>query len=183
MEDWQIIELYNARSEEAISQTRQKYHGACMQLLRNLLQNELDAEECANDVYLALWNNIPPERPAPFLTYMLKIARNQALRRLTYATAQRRNGIVIPLEELEGCIASGENVGDILEGKLLKEEIVKFLRALPKVERQLFLRRYWFCDGIGEMAKRFGWSESKVKSKLFRLRQRLREHLIKEGFL
>lgn len=183
MDDRQIIELYFQRSEEAIGQTRQKYHAVCMQLLRNLLQNESDAEECANDVYLALWNNIPPERPEPFLTYLLKIARNQALRRITYATAQRRSAPVIPLEELESCIASGHSVEAVVEGKLLRQELIRFLEGLPKVERQLFLRRYWFCDSVEQMAALFGWSESKVKTRLFRLRQRLRAHLIKEGYL
>lgn len=183
MDDEQIIDLYFQRSEDAIRQTKEKYGAACMHLLRNLLQNELDAEECASEVYLALWNTIPPERPDPLLTYLLKIARNQGLRRLTYNNAQRRSGQVLPLEELEGCIAAPETVEQIVDGKLLEQEIVKFLRKLPKLDRQLFLRRYWFCDSVKEMAESFGWSESKIKSKLLRLRNRLHDHLTREGFL
>jgi RNA polymerase sigma-70 factor (ECF subfamily) len=34
---------------------------------------------------------------------------------------------------------------------------------------------------VGEIAKRFGFSESKVKNMLFRTRNKLREHLIQEG--
>ena len=184
MEDSQILELFFARSEDAIRQTKEKYGGACMHLLRNLLQNELDAEECASDVYLALWNTIPPERPEPFLTYLLKIARNQGLRRITYQNAQRRDsGPVVPLEELESCLASAETVEQVVEGKLLEQEIANFLRTLPKADRQLFIRRYWFCDSLEELAECFGWSKSKIKSKLFRLRNRLRDHLTREGFL
>ena len=184
MEDSQILELFFVRSEEAIRQTKEKYGGACMHLLRNLLQSELDAEECAGDVYLALWNTIPPEKPEPLLTYLLKIARNQGLRRLTYLNAQRRDsGPVVPLEELESCLASAETVEQTVEGKLLEQEIVRFLQALPKKDRQLFIRRYWFCDSVKEMAESFGWSESKIKSKLLRLRSRLHDHLTREGFL
>lgn len=184
MEDEQIIELFFARSEDAVEQVKAKYGPACMHLLHNLLLSQQDAEECANDVYLALWNTIPPQRPQPLLTYLLKIARNQALRRITYNNAQRREiKQVISLEELEGCLASGETVEQIVNGKLLNEEVERFLRALPKEDRQLFLRRYWFCDSVEELAKLFGWSKSKVKSKLFRLRSRLRAHLHKEGFL
>ena len=184
MDDGRIIELFFERSEDAIRQTKEKYGAACMHLLRNLLQSELDAEECASDVYLALWNTIPPERPEPFLTYLLKIARNQALRRITYQNAQRRGeGQVLALEELESCIASAENVEQIVEGKLLEQEIVRFLRLLPKADRQLFIRRYWFCDSVEEMSASFGWSGSKIKSKLLRLRSRLRDHLTREGYL
>ena len=184
MDDGRIIELFFERSEEAIRQTKEKYGAACMHLLRNLLQSELDAEECASDVYLALWNTIPPERPEPFLTYLLKIARNQGLRRVTYNNARRRSNCqLLPLEELESCIASPETVEEIVDGKLLEQEIVKFLRSLAKGDRQLFIRRYWFCDSLEELESCFGWSKSKIKSRLFRLRGRLRDHLTREGFL
>ena len=184
MEDGQIIDLYFQRSEEAIRQTKEKYGPACMQLLRNLLQNELDAEECASDVYLALWNTIPPERPAAFQTYLLKMARNQGLRRVTYNHAQRRDSRqLLPLEELEGVLASPETVEQTVEARLLEQEIVRFLRTLPKTDRQLFLRRYWFCDSVEKIAALFGWTKSRVKTRLQRLRGRLRDHLTREGFL
>jgi len=183
MEDGKIIALFLERSEEAIRQTREKYGHVCMHLLRNLLQNELDAEECASDVYLALWNTIPPERPDPLVTYLLKIARNQALRRITYQNAQRRSGQTVPLEELEYSLASAQSVEQTVEGKLLEEEIERFLRSLPRQDRALFIRRYWFCDSVEELADRFGYSKSKVKSCLFRLRNHLRQHLTQEGFL
>lgn len=183
MDDDAIIQLFFERREDAVEQVRIKYHAACMHLLRNLLQNEHDAEECANDVYLALWNTIPPQRPKPLLTYLLKIARNQAIHRITYANAQRRSGQTLPLDELEDCIASEKTVEQVVEGKLLQAQITSFLQALPGTDRQLFIRRYWFCDSVEELAQRFGWSESKIKSKLFRLRNRLREDLSREGFL
>lgn len=184
MEDEKIIDLFFARSEEAIRRTKEKYGPACMHLLRNLLLNEQDAEECVNDAYLALWNTIPPQRPALLLTYLLKIARNQGLRRITYYNAQRRDDRqVLAFEELEACIPASDSVEELLDRKLLEEEIEHFLWTLPRTDRQLFLRRYWFCDSVEELAKLFGWSKSKVKSKLYYLRNRLRMHLIKEGIL
>ena len=184
MEDAEILALFNARSEDAIGQVREKYGRACMHLLRNLLCNEQDAEECANDTYLALWNTIPPEQPQPLLSYILRIARNLGLRRITYYNAQRRDaGNVIPLEELETCLASTSSVECELDRKLLEASLERFLRAQPKELRQLFLRRYWFCDSTAQLAADFGWSESRVKTRLFRLRSRLRAQLIKEGLL
>ena len=184
MEDAKIIELFWQRSEDAIACVKEKYGAACMQLLRNLLLNEQDAQECANDTYLALWNTIPPQRPEPLLTYLLKIARNQGLRRITYNNAQRRGpGQVIPLQELESCLASATTLEQILDGKLLEEAVERFLRLLSREDRQLFLRRYWFCDSVEELSVSFGWSQSKVKSRLFRLRGRLRGYFIKEGLL
>lgn len=182
MEDEQILDLFYERSEDAIEKVKEKYGPACMHLLRNLLFSEQDAEECTNDAYLALWNTIPPERPQPLLTYLLKIARNQGLRRITYNNAQRRSDCQsVAFEELESCLASGTTVEQALERKLLEEEVERFLRELPRQDRLLFLRRYWFCDGIDELAELFGYSKSKVKTKLFRLRGQLRQHLQQEG--
>ena len=183
MEDEQIIALFHQRSEDAIAAVKERYDGICMQLLRNLLQNEQDAQECANDTYLALWNTIPPEAPKPLLTYLLKIARNRALRRIRYYHTQRRDHQAVALQELESCLASGHLVEQELEKKLLEAEIERFLRMQKETDRLLFLRRYWFCDSIEVLADTFGWSQSKVKSRLFRLRGRLREHLVKEEIL
>lgn len=184
MEDEQIIDLFFGRSEEGIEQVRQKYGHVCMHLLRNLLQNEQDAQECANDVYLALWNSIPPERPEPLLTYFLKIARNQGLRRITYNRAQRRDDRqVVAFDELESCIASAVTVEQMVEKSLLEAEMERFLRSLSREDRLLFLRRYWFGDSVEEMAETFGFTKGRIKTRLFRLRSRLRGHLIKEGFI
>ena len=57
-----------------------------------------------------------------------------------------------------------------------------FLAALASEDRILFVRRYWYFDTIPELSARFGFSQSKVKTTLFRLRQGLKEHLEKEGY-
>ena len=56
-----------------------------------------------------------------------------------------------------------------------------FLRSEKELPRKIFLRRYWFFDSVGDIARQFSCSESKVKSILFRTRNRLREYLKKEG--
>ena len=47
--------------------------------------------------------------------------------------------------------------------------------------RVIFLRRYWYLDTIGEIAHRYGMSESKVKTQLHRTRAKLHSFLEKEG--
>ena len=61
------------------------------------------------------------------------------------------------------------------------EVINEFLSRLEKEERIVFVRRYWFSDTVKDIAERMGFSESKVKSLLFRLRKKLKEKLVKEG--
>lgn len=81
MLDEEIIELFFERSELAISELKAKYGRTCLQTSYNILGDYCDAEECVNDSYLGVWNAIPPTRPNPLLTYVLKIVRNLSLNR------------------------------------------------------------------------------------------------------
>lgn len=71
LEDVKIIELFFARTEQAIAELAAKYGSTCKRIANNILKCEPDAEECVNDTYLAAWNAIPPERPDPLRTYIL----------------------------------------------------------------------------------------------------------------
>ena len=54
---------------------------------------------------------------------------------------------------------------------------------LPREQKNVFLRRYFFLDPIAEIAADFGFSESKVHSMLHRIRGKLKTSLQKEGYL
>ena len=60
MDDSQIINLYFARDENAIIETKNKYQNMCYRIAQNILYNREDSEECVNDTWLFTWNNIPP---------------------------------------------------------------------------------------------------------------------------
>ena len=65
----------------------------------------------------------------------------------------------------------------------LTAAIDRFLDTLPETERRVFLCRYWYFAGIGEIAERFGFSASKVRSMLLRCRRKLKQQLLEEGYL
>ena len=91
MEDKEIIELYNERSELAITETANKYGKYCYYIAHNILYNMQDSEECVNDTYLNAWNSIPPHNPDKLSTFLGKITRNLALNRYKYYNRQKRN--------------------------------------------------------------------------------------------
>ena len=59
--------------------------------------------------------------------------------------------------------------------------IDSFLTSLPKINRKVFVRRYWYLNTIEEISNEYEMSNSKVKSILFRARKKLRTYLEKEG--
>ena len=85
-------------------------------------------------------------------------------------------------EELIQCLPGGERPEEALDLQALGERISVFLQAQPEKKRNLFLRRYWYCDAISDIARRYGLSESKVKSSLARSRKALGEALRREGY-
>jgi len=184
MEDQKIIELFFARSEQAIAQTREKYGALCTWIAGNMLSSPEDVEECVNDALLALWNAIPPERPKPLGAYVARITRNQARMRLTYNTAQKRSEAMrLSLQELDACLASPLNVEQEVMTRELTACIEHYLQTIDEESRNIFLRRYWFFDSIEQIAAGFGISKSKVKMRLLRTRNALRQYLFREGYL
>ena len=77
--------------ETAISETDNKYGRLCRSLAFAILKNCEDMEECLNDTYLSVWNDIPPTRPNNFMAYICKIVRNLSLKRVDYNKAMKRN--------------------------------------------------------------------------------------------
>jgi RNA polymerase sigma-70 factor (ECF subfamily) len=184
VEDSEIIALYFERSENAIRETRVKYARYCNRIAMNILRNEQDAEECVSDALLRVWNSIPPSRPERFTAYIGKLTRNLSLNRLEARNAEKRGGgtVLLQLDELTECLPSGFSVDDELSGGLLTASLNDFLGKLPRDQRMVFVRRYWYMDGVADIASLLDMSESRVKSILFRTRKKLKSHLENDGF-
>lgn len=184
MEDSQIIALFFERSEQAIDELERKYGAAVTKTAANILRSRQDAEECANDTYLAVWDSIPPHRPDPLAAYVCRIARNLAVSKLRSETAQKRNhSLDLVLDELEDFLPSGADVEADYDYKETVEGINRFLSTLDYDDRFLFVRRYWYADSVQEIAAAMHERESRISVRLFRLREKLRKTLIKEGLL
>ncbi len=182
MEDSKIIELYFARDEAALFETAQKYSPYCKVIARNILQNEQDEEEALADTWLCAWNSIPPTKPHCLKIFLGKITRNLSLNLLRGKNTQKRRAFFEPLEELSECLPEKGNTESAFEAKELGEFLDGFLRKLPKTERLLFLRRYWYGDSLKAAADFCGVSETKAKNVLSKLRKKLKAELTKEGY-
>lgn len=184
MDDESIIDLFFARSEQAIKELDSKCGKVCHRLSYNILHNDLDAEECVNDAYLGTWNAIPPQRPNPLLTFLCKIVRNLSIMRHHTNTAMKRNSIYdVALDEIEDCLSSPETVEKELETKELARNIEGFLDTLTEENRVIFMRRYWFSDNYADIAERVGMTEKNVSVRLTRTRKQMRDYLIERGVL
>ncbi|MBR6716881.1 MAG: sigma-70 family RNA polymerase sigma factor [Oscillospiraceae bacterium] len=179
MEDAQIISLYFARDERALTETSQKYGGLCCSTGQRILGNSQDTEECWNDVLLKAWNRIPPERPQYFAAYLVTMMRNAALTLYEKLHAEKRGGTqtMLVLDELENCLSAPDDVEETVSAAETGEQIRQFVKTLSEDARNIFILRYVYMMPVKEIAERFHIGQSKVKVSLHRSRAALRDYL------
>ena len=202
MDDKAIIELYWNREERAITETDTKYGAYCRAIAHRIVHTHEDTEECVNDTYLHTWNAIPPARPEVLKLYLARITRNLSFNRYKASHAAKRGGgeVDVVLDELaecvsfsgagQGAVAHGETSGQYADSlqeqgiiaKELSESINRFVAALPDRDAKLFLRRYFYTEGVKEIAARYALTETNVSVILNRIRARLKDHLAQEGY-
>lgn len=179
--DIRIIELFTNRSKEAVSALSKKYEKLCRSISYNILRNREDAEECVNDTYLKVWDSIPPAKPDNLMAYVCRIARNISLDKLRYNLRSKRNGNTDALlSELSECIPSTDNVEESADDTL-KNAITDFLDGLSDRDRNIFVRRYFFCDDVKSISKKLGVTETNVTTILNRTRNNLKKYLSDNG--
>ena len=185
MEDSAIIQLYWDRDEAAIRETDAVYGQRLQGLSQHILDSREDARECVNDACQGAWDSIPPNRPENLKTYLGKLTRRICMKRWRSLDTRKRGGGEIPLslEELGECVPDGKRIDEALAAKELADVIDRFLRTLPRQERQVFVLRYWYGFPVKEICKRSGFGKSKLESMLHRTRRKLRETLGEEGYL
>ncbi len=185
MEGKEIIELFFKRDESAVEKTAETYGSYCKKIAMNILDSYEDSEECVNDAFLKAWELIPPNRPEKLSAFLGKLTRNLAINKLKYRSAEKRGSLKsdLILDELSEVISDNSSVELEQERKELIREINGFLRKLPGQKRNVFIRRYWYCDSVKEIAVSNGLSENNVSVILNRTRKKLKQHLEKKGMI
>lgn len=181
LEDVEIVNLYWDRNETAIRESDAKYGNMLLKIAYNILSNREDSEECVNDTYGKAWASIPPQKPRSLAAYLGRIVRNLSINRWYAIRAQKRGGENLLLSELAECIPSQSNVEREAEAREITKSVEQWLYTLPKADRVLFLRRYWFGDDLKTLAAEHAASPNKIAGRLYRLRQKLKSALEKDG--
>lgn len=132
MEDEKLIELFLARSEQAISELDKKHGRLCHSISYNILHNTQDAEECVNDAYLGVWNAVPPQHPNPLVAFVCRIVRNISIARYHSNTAKKRGGSYdIALSEIEGMLSAPDSVENLWTQRSLQGSLRSFWIPFP----------------------------------------------------
>ena len=179
--DHEIIEKLFNRDEKGLELLTEHYHRFYESIIKGILDNDADVQECVNDLLLGIWNSIPPNRPLYLSAYIAKFARCIGVSRFRYNTRKKRDsGYAVSLSELEEILPSLA-VENEMECGQLSALISDFLRTLDTESRVLFIRRYVYFESVTSLSQRFGISENNLSVKLYRIRNKLKIFLEKGG--
>lgn len=180
LEDKDIIELFIARDERAITETIRKYnsrlHGRVMYILNNIE----DAEECLQDTYFTLWEKVAEEKPGHLENYIFTIAKFIACNKLRKRLAKKR---YVPLTVIGEDYPSSSDVFSEISSYELEKYILDFIKMQKNEVQMIIYLDYEKKLSLHEIADVMGESEGAVKMKLYRFRKKLKQYLINEGFV
>ena len=185
-DDEAIIRMFTARQEQALAETESRYGRLSRSLAFRILGDRQDAEECANDVLMQLWNSIPPVIPHSLPAYISTLTRHTALNRREERKTARRGGgqMASALDEIAPFLADPkQDMEDSFTEIALRDALTAFLGTLTAGNRLIFLARFWSFQPVAEIAAEHGMSVGAVKMSLKRTKDKLRKYLKKEGLI
>lgn len=140
------------------------------------LSNE-DVEEVVIDVFLTLWRNQDKlDINKSMSLYISGVTKNL----IKYKYRQSKENLNI--EEYEENLVEVSNMEVILSHNEKRNIITEELKKVKKEDSEIFIEYYYDDRSVKEISKIFNMSESKIKSKLFRVRKRLKKALKKRGY-
>lgn len=182
MTDSMLTELFRSDPEQALSELARRYGGYCFQIIFRILNCREDAEECVNDVLLQAWKTLQARQPECLRAYLSVTARNRAITYYRKEHAEKRGGSILMIPVYNGFPEQKQSLEDDFCGRILIRQCLEtLLSQYSHVDREMFLQRYEEMQSISALAENFSLSESCVRSRLFRMRGRLRRKLVQCG--
>ena len=174
MDDREIVRLLTAGKPEGLDRLRERHGPMLGYIVRGMLADPREQEECLSDIELLVWRKIgsyDPEKGS-LAVWLTALARNRARNRLRDGA---RRGETEELFPEWADPAPGPE--ELLLRKERTQAIRKAVDRLGSVDRSLFYRKYYYLQSTARMAAELGLTERGVEGRLRRLRLKLRRAL------
>lgn len=134
-------------------------------------------EECVNDVFLSVWNNIDSfdENKGNFKKWISAISKYKAI---DYKRKFFKQSTCECIDKYELSLYDKENLENNIISKENRKELLSAINEMHDKDREIFIRRYFLYEGIENIAKTFGVNRSMIDKRLSRGRKLLKEKLI-----
>ena len=144
---------------------------------KNFKLTEEDIEEIVSDVFLAVWKNQKQlDMQKEMSSYLAAIANH------LYNKKLRNFKNVIDIEDYENQLQDTKNIEQEIENRQKNHMILQEIDTMKQEDQDIFLYYYYYAKSVKEIAKELNLTEVKVKSRLFRIRKKLKNKLEKRGY-
>jgi RNA polymerase sigma-70 factor (ECF subfamily) len=198
-DDWPDDALYrgileqNPRALEALIQRYLREMSYFIRVVLNTWGTPQDAEECANDLFVTVWQDIGSYDPArgslrTWLTMRAKfialdrrrhVQRRQALATTSLDATEYGGGREGDLASAGAAVsrAADTSMEGLLEQRERREELRLALESLPELDRLLVYMRYFKLASTEDICKKTGLTRHAIDTRLWRARKALRDAL------
>lgn len=166
--------------QEAFAWLVETYQGPVYRLVLRMGLSPADAEEAAQNAFVAAWRGLPEFRgDAKFSTWLYRLSTNAAI---DFARREKKHTGHADINELERP-DDGPSPQETVERRERSDAIRDAVAALPEQYRQVLLLRYMQELSYGEIGSALGLPEGTVKSRINRAKSQLKAALSGSGNL
>ena len=178
MDELRTVARAKQGDADAFALLVQTYETSVYRLALRMCGNAHDAEEVAQEAFMAAWKGLPSFRgESKFSSWLYQLTTNEAI---NFLRKEKRHRAATPLEdEIEP--ATGDTAHQAAETKALQQALQQALEALTAEHRQIFLLRQMRQLSYEEIGQLLGLEIGTVKSRLNRAKKQLRQNLLQQG--
>ncbi|MDI6758600.1 MAG: sigma-70 family RNA polymerase sigma factor [Candidatus Omnitrophota bacterium] len=173
-EDNALIKQFVEGDVKGFEMLVKKYQNRVLNIVYSLLGQDRESEDILQEVFIKVYNSLRAfNAKAQFSTWLYRISVNT-----TYDFLRKRKHFVSEEKMQDISTKPQEGTAEILHTKEREELLHKSLEALPFKYRTAVVLKD--IEGLGylQIAKILGCSIGTVESRLYRVRQLLKERLI-----
>lgn len=175
-----VAQLKNKNSR-ALEFTIDNYGNLIYSVVRSALKEgfcELHVGECMNDVFLSVWNNIESfdETKGDFKCWIVAISKYKAI---DYQRKFCKQNSVERFDDRE--LYDELTTENIVISKENRKELIEAIHDMNDQDREIFIRRYFLSENIGNIARTFSVDRNVVDQRLSRGRKFLKGKLVLKG--
>lgn len=180
MKDKRLILKLKAKETKSLELIIENYSSYVYTVVKNVIGDYMskeDIEEVVSDCFVNLWNSAEKiDHEKPLLPYLSAIARNTARNKF------RKFSNEISLEEITYEPSMKDDIEELVENCCAVSLIYEAVELCKDTEKEIFIRFYFYGEKLEDIAKKTGLTLSNCKTKLFRIRKKIKVYLTERGY-
>lgn len=170
-----FLKQLKKKDVRALDYVIDNYSNVIFKVAYGVLNNRQLSEECVNDVFLKVWDNIhhfnkEEEKFYPWILALSKYTAIDILRK------EVRHSKTLDISELnvseDVCLASQ------IYSKQQLDRVTEEINSMKNIDKEIFLRKFYLEETSKEISKKMGLTNKFINLRIFRGRNKLKSKFL-----